>query len=119
MICIPRAYAAQVFDAFASLVVADGMEIQNELPSDPRVPYFRIECPSAFDGSVERVMAITPAGGDVQSMSRQQWNFLQRIPRLAICNILQTPEKVAWKRCVLDPAEEARIAKECRKVLKI
>jgi hypothetical protein len=81
----------QVFSEFASLAASEALEIREEgasagssidsaLPVNPRVPYFRIECPSAVDGSVERVMVITPTDSGA-SMSRMRWNVLQRIPR--------------------------------------
>ncbi|KAJ3406521.1 hypothetical protein HDV05_005964 [Chytridiales sp. JEL 0842] len=108
---IPLTSASEIPLAFERAAESDHLEmtVNGQLPQDPEAPYIRVE---HLDGSVQ-VYTQKPVFENGQPVF-----FNVQIGRRVAAELLGTPERAAWKRCVVPMQQEVELTEGVKAILK-
>ncbi|KAJ3082285.1 hypothetical protein HK102_001811 [Quaeritorhiza haematococci] len=118
----------------------EGLEVVEELPEDGSMPYVVFEFPVVGEEGTgrkkvvlvpgeekikrvrEELLAREEAEGGAEGQGRRRGivRVLNlQFGRLVLANLLNKPERVDWKRCVVSEEEETKLTENVRKVVKL
>ncbi|KAI8837331.1 CwfJ C-terminus 1-domain-containing protein-like protein [Chytridium lagenaria] len=132
VIPVPQAVLGQVTAAFEETAAKEGMEIVSRdgtLPANTSAPYFSFDIPSA-DGTPGSIVVISPSLDKLHEMEVTAYEIMaggRPPPRLfdinfgrrVLSELIGTPERAHWKRCILPLEEEKKLTQSVRDFLNL
>ncbi|KAI8912232.1 CwfJ C-terminus 1-domain-containing protein-like protein [Powellomyces hirtus] len=128
---LPAALLPDLQPAFLREAEAEGLELvpEGKLPDAVSDMFCRVEIPTG-DGRETKVMVFRPSAARIeehQHMAAEAERTGRRIPRImnlqfgrkVLASLLGNPAAVDWKRCLLPKAEEEKLAKNMRELVKL